>query len=365
MGVTVGEEQLTGWHVTRLLVLAYAGGVLAGALIGLVSWQLRRRMDDPMLEAIAMLVTPFAAFLLADTVHASGVLAVVVCGLFMSQVTPRITGAVTRQIVIPFWALSTTVLSSALFVLIGVSAQSAVRELDSTSTVRALVDVLCVTAVVIGVRWVWLYTTPYLIRLIDRRPAQRLRRVPARQRTVSAVAGFRGAVSLAAVLAVPHTLDSGAPFPDRDLIVLITCGVILLTLLQALLLPSVVRFARLPVDTSVAEELQFADEYTLDAAIEALDTTANELGSGETVIERVRHELDKQRKLLAAGGAEGDPVVQHDDQYTSLSIALIGRRREALLELRDAQRIDDIVLRRVQARLDIEEVRFLRANPLE
>ena len=105
VGVTVGEQQLTGWHVTWLLVLAYGGGVLAGGLVGLVSWQVRRRMDDPMLEAIAMLVTPFAAFLLADAIHASGVLAVVACGLFMSQVTPRITGAATRQIAIPFWAL--------------------------------------------------------------------------------------------------------------------------------------------------------------------------------------------------------------------------------------------------------------------
>jgi CPA1 family monovalent cation:H+ antiporter len=145
----------------------------------------------------------------------------------------------------------------------------------------------------------------------------------------------------------------------------LTAGVIVLTLRQALLLPAVVRFARLPVDTSVAEELQFADEYTLDAAIEALDTTANELGSGERIVERVRHKLDKQRKLLAASGSEGDPVVQHDDQYASLSAALIGRRREALLELRDDQRIDDIVLRRVQARLDIEEMRFLRTDPLE
>src|SRR5690348_14443477 len=280
VGVTVGEQQLTGWHVTWMLAWSYIGGVLAGALIGLLSWQLRRRMDDPMLESIAMLVTPFAAFLLADTAHASGVLAVVVCGLWMSQVTPRITGAVTRQIALPFWALSTTVLSSSLFVLIGLSAQSALRELNSTSSFQALVDVLAVTAVVIGVRWAWVYTTPYLIRLLDRRPAQRLRRVPARQRTVTAVAGFRGAVSLAAVLAVPHTLASGAPFPDRDLMVLITCGVIVLTLLQALLLPSVVRFARLPVDTSVAEELQFADVYSLDAAIDALDTTADELGSG-------------------------------------------------------------------------------------
>lgn len=364
VGVTVGEQHLTGWHVTWLLVLAYGGGVLAGGLVGLVSWQVRRRMDDPMLEAIAMLVTPFAAFLLADAIHASGVLAVVCCGLFMSQVTPRITGAATRQIIIPFWALSTTVLSSVLFVLVGLSANSAFRGLTSTSLLIALGDTLVVTAVVIGVRWVWTYTTPYLIRLVDRRPEQRLRRIGARQRTVSAVAGFRGAVSLAAVLAVPHTLDSGAPFPDRDLIVLITCGVIVLTLLQALLLPAVVRFARLPVDTSVAEELQLAEAFTLDAAIEAVDVTAAELGSGETVVARVRHELDKQRRLLAASGSDRDPVVQHDDQYTSLTLALIGRRREALLELRDEQRIDDIVLRRVQGRLDIEEVRISRADPV-
>jgi CPA1 family monovalent cation:H+ antiporter len=365
VGVTVGEEHLTGWHVTWLLVLAYGGGVLAGALMGLVSWQVRRRMDDPMLEAIAMLVTPFAAFLLAEVLHASGVLAVVVCGLFMSQVTPRITTAVTRQIVMPFWALSTTVLSSALFVLIGTSAHAAFRELDSTTVPRALVDVVVVTAVVIGVRWVWTYTTPYLIRLLDRRPTQRARRVAARQRTVSAMAGFRGAVSLAAVLAVPHTLSSGAPFPERDLIVLITCGVIVLTLLQALLLPSVVRFARLPVDASVDEEVQYADEYTLDAAIEAIDATAAELGSDDKVVGRVRQELDKQRRLAAAAGAEGDPVVEHHNQYTNLLLALIARRRQALLELRDEQRIDDIVLRRVQARLDADEVRLLGGHPLE
>jgi monovalent cation/hydrogen antiporter len=365
VGVTVGEQQLTPWHVTWLLVWSYAGGILAGAVIGLISWQLRRRMDDPMLESMAMLVTPFAAFLLAEIVHASGVLAVVACGLFMSQVTPRITGALSRQIALPFWALSTTVLSSSLFVLIGVSAHSAFSELSSTSIVRALVDVLVVTVVVIAVRWAWVFTTPYLIRLLDRRPAQRLRRVPARQRTVLAVAGFRGAISLAAVLAVPHTLDSGAPFPDRDLMVLVASGVIVLSLIQALLLPSVVRFARLPVDTSVAEERQFADEYSLDAAIEALTDTASELGSGEQVVARVRRELDKQRTLLASAGGEDDPVLQHDDQYRTLSLALIGRRREALLELRDEQRIDDIVLRRVQARLDQEEVLFLRANPLE
>jgi monovalent cation/hydrogen antiporter len=365
VGVTVGEEHLTVPHVTWLLVLSYAGGVIAGALVGLLSWQARRLMDDPMLESITMLVTPFAAFLLAESVEASGVLAVVCCGLLISQVTPRVTGAAARQIIVPFWALSTTVLSSVLFVLVGLSAQSAVRNLTSTSLVRALVDTVVVTAVVIGVRWLWTYTTPYVIRFIDRRPIQRERRVGARQRSVNAVVGFRGAVSLAAVLAVPRTVDSGAAFPDRDLIVLITCGTIVLTLLQALALPAVVRFARLPADDSVAAEIELAETFTLDAAIEAIEATAAELGSDDKVVARVRRELDKQRLLLAAGGADGDPVVRHDDQYTSLSVALIARRREALLGLRDEQRIDDIVLRRVQARLDIEEVRFTRAGHVE
>jgi CPA1 family monovalent cation:H+ antiporter len=219
--------------------------------------------------------------------------------------------------------------------------------------------------VVIATRWAWVYTTPYAIRLVDRRPGQRLRRVGARQRTVSATVGFRGAISLAAALAVPHTLHSGAPFPDRDLIVVVTCGVIVLTLLQALLLPGVVRFARLPVDTSVDEERHFAEVTTVDAAWDALEETAAELGTNDRVLERVRHELDKRRKLLAADGASDDPIVVHHDQYTALQLALIARKRVTLLQLRDAQRIDDIVLRQVQAHLDSEEIRLSRGAPIE
>jgi len=364
VGVTVGEQNLTPLHVGALLILAYGGGVLVGVLVALVSWRVRRRMDDPMLESIAMVVTPFVAFLAAESIHASGVLAVVVCGLFMSQVTPRITGAVTRQTSVPFWTVTTTVLSSVLFVLVGLQAQTALRELSSVSFGHALVDILLITAVVVGVRWVWTYTTPYLIRAVDRRPAQRLRRLGARQRTVNAVAGFRGAVSLAAVLAVPHTLRSGLPFPDRDLIVVITCGVIVLTLWQALLLPRVVRFARLPADDSVAEETRYAEAFITDAAISSIADTADELGTDERVVERVRAEIEKRRRLLAARAAEDDPLIRHDDQYVSLSLALIARMREALLELRDQQRIDDIVLRRVQATLDNEEVHLLRGDPM-
>ena len=365
VGVTVGEEHLDAGHVTWLVVLAYGGGILAGGLVGLISWQVRRRIDDPTLENIAILVTPFAAFLLADVIGASGVLAVVVCGLLMSQLAPRVTGAPARQQMVGFWTLATTVLSSALFVLVGLQAQGAVRSLTSASAGPAVGDILAVTGVVIATRWAWLYTVPYLIRGIDRRPAQRERRVGARQRTVSAVAGFRGAVSLAAALAVPHTLDSGAPFPDRDLIVVITCGVIVLTLLQALLLPGVVRFARLPLDTSVGDERRLAESAVLDAASQALPGTAAELGTDQRVIDRVRRELAKSRELLAADGAADNPAVVHDDQYTALRLALISRQRATLLQLRDDQSIDDIVLRQVQAGLDSEEIRLSRAAPSE
>ena len=360
VGVTVGEEHLGVAHVAWLTVLAYGGGVAAGALVALVNWQVRRRMDDPMLENITILVVPFAAFLLADSIHASGVLAVVTCGLLMSRLAPRITSATARQQLTAFWSLATTVLSSVLFVLVGLQAQSAVRNLTSVSAARAIGYVLAVTGVVIGVRWAWVYTTPYLIRAIDRRAVQRQRRVGARQRTVTAATGFRGAVSLAAALAVPSNLQSGAPFPDRALIVVITSGVIVLTLLQALPLPLVVRFARLPIDTSVDEERHLADITIADAAEAAIERVATELGSGPRVVERVQQELDKERKLLAAGQATDDPLVRHHDQYTALRLALLARQREALLELRDDRSIDDIVLRQVQGRLDNEEVRLAR-----
>jgi CPA1 family monovalent cation:H+ antiporter len=172
-------------------------------------------------------------------------------------------------------------------------------------------------------------------------------------------------VSLALALAVPNQLAAGAPFPDRDLIIVITCGVIVLTLLQALLLPTVVRWARLPVDTSVDEERHLAEVATTDAAYEAIDLTARHLGSDERVVDRVRHEIDKRRKLLAADGAADDAAVQHDDQYTALRLALLGRERATLVQLRDEQQIDDIVLRQVQARLDQEEVRLSRSSPVD
>jgi monovalent cation/hydrogen antiporter len=225
VGVTVGQQTLNPVHVTWLFVLGYGGGIAVGALMAWLGALARRRVDDPLLGNVVMLLILFTAFLLAELIEASGVLAVVVCGLAMSQMGPRIGRADTRQQSIAFWTLSTFLLNAALFVLVGLEAQSAVRSLVSTDLLTAVIGVAVVCAVIVVVRLAFLTISSYTIRLIDRRPQQRLRRVSNRARVVSTVAGFRGAVSLAAALAIPTTVASGGPFPDRDLIVFITAGV--------------------------------------------------------------------------------------------------------------------------------------------
>ncbi len=366
VGVTVGEDHFSVPHIGWLFLLAYGGGALAGAITAWPGMQVRRLLDDPLQENVAIILIPFAAYLLAEAVHASGVLAVVMSGLIMSQVGPRVGHADTRQQTTAFWSLSTFLLNGALFVLVGLELQSVVRGLGSAALTRGLVAVGAVSAAVIGARFAWLFTTPYLIRLLDRRPQQRPRRVGARARVVSGMAGFRGAVSLAAALAVPETVSSGRPFPDRDLIVFITAGVIVVTLvLQGLLLPGVVRWARLPRDTSVDQERHLAETLATEEALAAIPQLAAALGTDSDVATRLRREYEKHLRVLHAGddGADDEPALRYDQQYTALRLAVLARKRAAVIRLRDERRIDDTVLRQVQTRLDIEEVRLSRREP--
>jgi Na+/H+ antiporter len=368
VGITSGQEHLGALHVSWLFLLAYGGGAAVGALTAWLAVQVRRRLADPLQGNVAIILTPFTAFLLADAIHSSGVLAVVVCGIIMSQAGPRVGRADTRQQTLAFWSLSTFLLNGALFVLVGLESQSAVRDLTGVALAHGLFAVGAVSASVIGARFAWLYTTPYLIRLLDRRPEQRLRRVGARARTVSGVAGFRGAVSLAAALAVPDTVASGAPFPDRDLIIFVTTGVIIVTLVvQGLLLPAVVRWARLPPDTSVETERHLAETLATEEALAAMGGIADDLGTEPEITGRLRREYEKHLRLLRANAEDADdePALRYDQQYTALRLAVLAHKRATVVRLRDEHLIDDIVLRQVQARLDIEEVRLARREVVD
>jgi monovalent cation/hydrogen antiporter len=366
VGITVGDETFSTPHVGLLFLLAYAGGAAAGLVTAWLAIQARHRLDDPLLENVVSVVTPFVAFLLAAWAHASGVLAVVVCGLVLSRVGPRIVRADTRQQARAFWGLTVFLLNGSLFVLIGLQVQESVRDLRAMSVGKAVLAAVVVSAVVIGARFVWNFTTVYLIRLVDRRPVQRTRRVGARFRVVSGFAGFRGAVSLAAALAVPKTLHNGAPFPDRDVIVFITTGVILVTLIQGLALPAVVHWARLPADTGVEEERTLASRVATEEALSALPQIAARLGTDEHVVERTRMEyLTRLRMLEDPSGLEDDHDVRHETDYADLRLEMLALKRATMVRLRDERRIDDTVLRQLQSNLDIEEVRLRNREVVE
>ncbi|MFD9650919.1 Na+/H+ antiporter [Streptomyces mirabilis] len=373
VGVTVGSEHLSAAHVSGLVALSYGGGIAAGVLVAWLGIRLRRLvrgLGETMLDNLTIILIPFSAYLLAEQVDASGVLAVVVCGLIMSQAGSSLGRAEARRQTMAFWSLAMYLLNGALFVLVGLEAQAAVRGLSGTALSEALLMVAALSCALVVVRFSFLFAAVYTIRALDRRPQQRERRMGHRARVVSALAGFRGAVSLALALSVPYTLDSGGPFPDRDTIVFVTAGVVVTTLVvQALVLPPVARWARLPRDTDADRELALARTAASEAALDALHTVAAGLGTDPEVTERLRTEYETHLNTLRAAATADAPdagvLVRHHKQDTALRLALLEHKRSAVIGLRDARRVDDAVLQRVQAQLDVEEVRLAPAADRE
>ena len=252
-------------------------------------------------------------------------------------------------------------LNAALFVLVGLEVVSAVGNLGGDGLAAGLITAAAVSTAVIGARFGWLFTSPYLIRLLDRSPRQRRLRLGARPRTVMAAAGFRGAVSLALALAVPQTLGSGEPFPDRDVIVFVTAAVIAVTLLlQAPLLPAVVRWARLGNDEDTIErERRRAEIVALREALDALPGLVEQLGTDGEVAEQLRTEYDRRLQILSATDHDGpaaEDAVSREKQHVDLRVALLGRKHDTIVRLWDRNEIDDSVLQEVQAVFDLERV---------
>jgi NhaP-type Na+/H+ or K+/H+ antiporter len=219
-----------------------------------------------------------------------------------------------------------------------------------------------VVAAVIATRFLWLFTTPYVIRALDRRPQQRLRRSSAQERVVLGWAGMRGAVSLAAALALPLETDAGAPLPDRSLALFITFAVILVTVVaQGLTLPALIR--RLGVgaddDDEGAEELR-ARLTTAKAAIDSLDQLEVEDWTRGDTIERVRalYEFRKRRFAAQAGKIEDDGIEERSLSYQRMMHIIFGAQRQALVGLRNRGEISSEVMRRIERELDLEESRL-------
>jgi monovalent cation/hydrogen antiporter len=353
--VTVGGTTFVLWQAGLRFVVGVTGGVAVGLAVGWLAAQVRRRVDDPPAEIVLSVVTGYAAYLPADQLGVSGVLAAVTAGLYVGWRAPELASVPTRLLGFSFWEVLVYLLNAILFILVGLQLQPILGELSGRSTAVLLGQAALVSAVVIAVRVAWLFTVPYLVRALDRRPSQVARRVGARERLVSGWCGMRGAVSLAAALALPLA------FPERDLIVFLTFGVILSTLVvQGLTLPALIRRLGVHGDrVEEREELRARLEATA-AALARLDELAAEDWTRDDTIERLRGLYDFRRRRLKArvGKIEDDGYEDRSLAYQRLVRELLEAQRRTIVRLRNQGTISSDVMRRIERDLDLEDSRL-------
>jgi CPA1 family monovalent cation:H+ antiporter len=255
----------------------------------------------------------------------------------------------------------TFLLNATLFLLIGLQLNSILDGLSGYSTGELLGYAGLVSGTVIVMRIAWSFTTPYLIRALDRRESQRERRVGAATRMVAAWSGMRGAVSLAAALALPLETDAGAPLPQRDLILFLTFAVILATLVgQGLTLPLIIRLLRLEEDGKDEREDAKARIHAAEAALARLEELIDEEWVREDTAERMRGAYRFRTNRFQARLDDGDDgsIESRSQDYQRLRRELLDAERRALIELRRSGMISNDVWLRVGRDLDLEDQRL-------
>jgi CPA1 family monovalent cation:H+ antiporter len=342
-------------------VLDAAGGVAIGLAVGWAVAEIRKRTEDAQTSITISLLSGYASFIPANALGLSGVLAAVTTGIYMGVRGPSIIPARTRLQGFFVWEMLDFIINASLFVLVGLQLHRVVKGLGDIPAGTILGYAAAVSGVVIGVRLVWFYTVPYLIRALDRRPSQRERRVGARPRLALAWTGMRGSVSLAAALALPLTTDAGAPFPGRDLIIFLTFAVIFATLvIQGLSLPALIKRLHIARDGSEDAEEVRARLLATKAALAELDELAGEDWTREDTIERMRrlYEYRKRRFAARAGKIEDDGYEDRSLAYQQVVQMVLSAQREQLVRARNAGEISNEVMNQVIRELDLEESRL-------
>ena len=342
---------------------AAAGGIAVGLAVGYVVAAIRRRLDDAPTEITISLLTAYAAFIPADELGLSGVLASVTAGVYLGWRSHELITPETRLQSTAVWEILVFLLNATLFILIGLQLPVVSEGLDAYTMGELVGYAALICATVIGARFLFTFTVPYLIRALDRRPQQRALRSGARERVVSSWAGMRGAVSMAAALALPLETDAGAPFPERDLILFITFAVILVTVVgQGLTLPYLIR--RLGVQEDGAEEdaeEMRARYVAASAALERLDELVVEEWTRDDTIERLRglYQFRVRRVKVRAGKVDDeDGIEERSLAYQRLMHDLYAVQRLAVVELRNGGEISNDVMHRIERELDLEESRL-------
>jgi CPA1 family monovalent cation:H+ antiporter len=330
-----------------------AGGIVIGILTGLVFIFIHRRLGDVFIEVLTSLLVPYVAYVLAESVHASGVLAVVAAGLVRGRHAPLVASAQMRIVSRSMWDVMVFLLNMLVFVLIGMQLSGSVARLEGYAAARLMADAALLSAVAIIVRFAWVYAALYLPRKLS----AALRRSEAAPREaeffIMGWCGMRGIVSLAAALALPLALADGTPFPYRDVIVFFTFVIIAATLvLQGLTLPALLRRLRVGIDWSLAEEQRNARDAMSKAAIAAIDALAQQAGVAPDLAGRISAEFAEKS---AAGDARMSVADEQAELARRLRHAAINAGRQELIRLWRENQISDDVLHEFEEELDYRE----------
>jgi Na+/H+ antiporter len=339
-------------------VLNVVGGIAVGLAVGFLIRQARRRLHNPPVEITISIMSGYFAYLPAQAAGVSGVLAAVTVGIYMGWHTPELTTAQTRLQGAAVWEILFFLLNALLFALVGLQLPSILDGLSGHSTSALLSFAAAVCATVVAARFLWVFTSMYLL---PRAAGERGRPASWKEATIVGWSGMRGAVSLAAALALPFTTDAGEPFPNRDLLVFLTFAVILGTLVvEGLTLPAVVRLLGLEDDGRAAKEEAKARIHAAEAALGRLEELVEEDWVREDTAERLRGLFNFRRERFRSRfDPDGDTTVEdRSADFRRLLRELLDAERGAVLELRRRGVIDDDVLRRVVRDLDLEEARL-------
>jgi len=344
------------WH----FVVNVVGGIGVGLAVGYLIRQLRKRLDNPPVEIAIALLSGYLGYLPAQALGVSGVLAAVTVGIYMGWHTPELTTVQTRLQGQAVWEIVFLLLNGLLFALVGLQLPTILDAISGRSTAELIGYAALVSAVVIGARIAWMLAT-YLLAMLSRR-IRMDDPVPSWQaKAVIAWSGMRGAVSLAAALALPLTTDAGDGFPDRNLIIFLTFGVIFATLVgQGLTLGPLIRVLDLD-DGGVGEhEEAKARIRAAEAALERLDELSGEDWVREDTAERMRGLYGfRQERFRSRYDPDGDGSIEERSQsYQRLRRELLDAERSAVEDLRQQGVIGDDVMRRVVRDLDLEDARL-------
>ena len=337
------------------LLAAPAGGAALGLAVGWVAVQIRRRIDQPLLEITISLATPYLTYVLAESAHLSGVLATVAAGVYVGSHLSAIFAPGARLQDFAFLDVLVFLLNAVLFTLVGAELVRSVHWVPDMTPLRVVAVISVVVIVVIALRLMWMLFGPVTAKLFGRPRGEPVWR----ERVVVAWAGIRGGLSLAAALAIPLRRADGSPFPDRDLVIVVAAAVIVASLLmQGTSLPWLLRRLGLRAEDFGTAE----NKVRLKAARAALewldDHSGAESADEATKSARALYEAKLRRLQLGPPGDEDSDEAREMERYRALRLELLGVERSTVLALRRDGRINATVLRTVERDLDLEEARL-------